>query len=79
MKDGIRADGLSAISYSIVELILDKKEEEEIIRNIANKLDTDGVIKIKAFRGSESYLPLNDNEPNEYIIDTKDIAYFETV
>lgn len=79
MKEGKRIDNLSLLIYIIHDLILEEYEEKQLLWNIQNNLDTDGIIKIKATRTSEIDLSLEDKEIKEYEINTKDIAYREII
>jgi hypothetical protein len=58
---------------------LSKKEEEQLLHNISQKVDTQGILRIKAIRTSEVDLSTKDSEPQEYTINTMDIVGFEKV
>lgn len=77
MKGEDRIDGLSELIYIIHDLVLDEKEEQLLVLNRINKIDTHGMLKIKATRSSEVYSALEDNDLREYVINTEDISYYE--
>lgn len=77
MKGEDRIDGLSELIYIIHDLLLDEKEEELLVRNLINKKDTHGMLKIKATKSSEVDAAIEDNDLREYIINTEDISYYE--
>lgn len=77
MKGEDRIDGLSELIYIIHDLLLDEKEEQLLVRNLINKKDTHGMLKIKATRSSEVDTALEDNKLREYVINTKDILCYE--
>lgn len=79
MKAEERIDGFSCLIYVIQDLILDDNKEKALILNTINAIDTDGHLKIEATRTSQVDLSLQDNIPQEYIINTKDIDLYETV
>lgn len=79
MKGEERIDGLSNIIYVIHDLILDENEEKLLIMNTINKIDTDGLLRVKAVRTSQVDISLQDYQPKEYTINTKDIVKYETV
>lgn len=79
MKDEDRIDGLSHTIYVINDLILDEDEEKYLIMNTINKIDTDGILRVKAIRTSEVNVSLIDSEFQEYKINTKDIYKYETI
>lgn len=65
--------------YIVHDVVLEKCEEKLLLSNIQNKIDSDGVLRIKASRTSRRDFSLEDNEIKEYLIDTKDIEYYEVV
>ena len=77
MKGEDRIDGLSNTIYVINDLILDEDEEKYLIMNTINKIDTDGILRVKAIRTSEVDVSLKDSEFQEYTINTKDIYKYE--
>ena len=77
MKGEDRIDGLSELIYIIHDLLLDEKEKELLVRNLINKKDTHGMLKIKATKSSEVDAAIEDNDLREYIINTEDISYYE--
>lgn len=79
MKGEKRVDGLSSLIYIVYDLLLSKKEEEQLLHNISQKIDTQGILRIKAIRTSEVDLSTKDSEPQEYTINTMDIVGFEKV
>ncbi len=79
MRDEERIDGLSYIIYVIHDLILDEDEEKLLIMNTINKIDTDGLLRVKAVRTSQVDISLQDSQPQEYTINTRDIVKHETV
>ncbi len=79
MKGDERIDGLSNLIYVIHDLILNEDEERLLIMNTINKIDTDGFIRVKAVRTSQVDISLQDCQPQEYIINTRDIVKYETV
>lgn len=79
MKGEKRIDGLSSLIYIVYDLLLSKKEEEQLFNNISQKVDTQGILRIKAIRTSEVDLTNQDSEPQEYTINTMDIVDYEIV
>lgn len=77
MNGAKRLDGLHNEIYVIYELLLDKSQKEELVRNIQNNKDTEGILRIKAVRTSEVDISLQDSKPREYFINTKDICCYE--
>lgn len=47
--------------------------------NTINKIDTDGLLRVKAVRTSQVDISLQDYQPKEYTINTRDIVKYETV
>ena len=78
MKGEKRVDGLSRLIYVIRDLILDEEEEKELMINSINGIKTYGLLRVVAERTSEIDISLQDNEPQEYIINTMDIDEYET-
>lgn len=74
-----RIDRLCPLIYIVYELILDDKEKDLLIWNISNKIDTQGVLRIKAIRSSEVDISLEDSILKEYEINTADIVSYEVV
>lgn len=79
MKGEKRIDGLSSLIYIVYDLLLSKKEEEQLLNNISQKVYTQGVLRIKAVRTSEVDLTNKDSEPQEYTINTMNIVDYEIV
>ncbi len=79
MKDEERIDGLSYIIYVIHDLMLNEDEEKLLIMNTINKIDTDGLLRVKAVRTSQVDIYLQESQPQEYIINTCDIVKLETL
>ena len=78
MKGEDRLDRLTLLIYVIRDLILDKKEEQLLLKNLRDKIDTDGVMRIIATRTSEIDYSLIDNDEKEYVINTADIVSYES-
>lgn len=77
MKGEKRLDGLSHLIYVIYNLVLDEKEEAELIMNSINRVKTYGLLRVKAVLTSEVDLSIQDKEPREYTIDTAEIISYE--
>ena len=79
MKGEERIDGLSYVVYVIHDLVLSEDEEKLLMMNTINKIDTDGILKVKAVRTSQVDISLQDSRPQDYTINTSDIVKYETV
>lgn len=79
MRGEERIDGLTQVIYVIYDLILDENEEKLLVMNTINKIDTDGLLRVKAVRTSEVDISLQDSQPQEYTINTIDVLKYETV
>jgi hypothetical protein len=74
-----RLDGLSSLIFVIHNLVLNENEGKELIMNTFNRIDTHGLLRVKAIRTSQVDVSLIDSNPREYIINTKDIVEYQTV
>lgn len=79
MKNEQRCDNLSEIVYIVKELVLSKTEEQNLISNIANGINTDGYLTIMATRSSEVCSSLFSDKLEEYTINTNDISHHSIV
>lgn len=79
MRGEQKNEGFFKPIYVIIDLILDEDEEKDLMWNTINKVDTDGLIKVRAFCVSQFDSSSKDSKPQEFIINTKDIEEYETI
>ena len=62
----------------IYDLVLNEEEEKQLLWNTIHKVYTEGRLRIKAVRSSQVDISIQDSQPQEYTIDTRDIVKYET-